>query len=383
MLEEYQNELSTPLLYSSPKAGAKIPWIVSEPFQFSLQQWDELEKIGVELSGFFAKCLKQIKNRAIMEKFKNSFPENDRAGVERMEKSRQRFPIVARPDLIIDEHGKFQLIEAELQIGGLGILQRMQEVYGQQPTIAEVWTETIGDDFILSIPEWKPFVSEQRYFAEKVGARFVPIEKWNTLSEYQGLIYRNCCTLNLLTKDYPAFIPDKAEITPSLFLDWKGWMSMAHSLPALEKMPLTRRIPESHLLPLESLEKRKELLDLSKKQRKEWVLKPVHSWGSKDFYQGEQLNANRWNQMVLGLPDRSISQGMLLQKRVNSALYKKVGLTPDGKLLELDKLRIRVNPFYLFWHGASILTGVAVTLRKSVKVHGATDSVMTIGTISP
>ena len=116
----------------------------------------------------------------------------------------------------------------------------------------------------------------------------------------------------------------------------------------------------------------------SKKQRKEWIVKPVYNWGANGFHQGGDFGRDQWNQMILGLPDKSASQGMLLQRKVNSALYERSGLAPNGELLKLDKLRTRVSPFYLFWQGTSKLVGVVITLRRSIKVHGATDSIIAI-----
>jgi len=382
-LIRYQKELGQIQLHPSEK-GERVPWIVSEPFEIGREQLEEIEQIGNEIREFLLRCWRMSRKEAIKREFYGSLSERQKKGMERIGNS-DVFPILVRPDLIIDDKGKFWINEIDLAPAHAGVLQRMQEVYGQRPTIADLWAELITEEIVLSIPKWKSFVREQWYFAQRVQEkggrmRFVEIEEWDKISEYKGVLFKNCCTLDLLSEEYPPYVPPNAILCPPLVLDWKGWMAFAHREEALRRLPVTERIPETYLLPLKlrkESEKRKELIDLSRKEREGWILKPVASWGGYGFKEGRNLNMSEWNQTILGLPG-TLLQGIILQKRISSARYKKAGLSASGELVTLEKPRIKMTPYYLFWHGKSRLAGVKVTLRESLKVHGARDAIITL-----
>jgi len=373
--------------------GPKTPWIVSEAFQLGPSVVDELNIIGEEAMAFLYKCSKLIGNEHTRNELTSSLPEENRKGLERLEKlAKTGMPILVRPDLIVDQSGKLWVTEIDLNPAGPGILQKMQEIYQPHlPTIAQIWAEMVDQPIVLSIPEYKLHHPEHNYFAERVNQfaekemiRSVPIEKWNQLENYEGIIFKSCCTMSLMTMDYPPFIPNKAVIAPMDILDWKGWLALASKEDALQKQRLSKRVPETYLLPLKPGNKtyetckRKELLDISSKERGKWVIKPVHSWGAKGFKTGNELNLDEWNGQILGLQNKDASQGMLLQKKVDSARYKVDGLTPEGEIVSLDGLRIRLSPFYIMWKGQIKLAGSLITLRKSNKVHGASDAVITL-----
>ncbi len=265
----------------------------------------------------------------------------------------------------------------------------MQEVHGQSPTIADVWTEMIQEPVVLSIPEWKLFCPEQQYFAGRVRAAggrmdFLTIENWNRLNGYSGVLFKNCCTLDLLNEAYPPSIPPQAVLSPPLLLDWKGWLALAGENGRLQKKKLIRWIPESYLLPLHPehhAEKRRAWLDLTRKEKARWIIKPLGSWGGRGFYEGENLSRDKWNQLLLGL-SRTSNGHLLLQRKVTSRPYTATGVTPNGEFVTLKDLRIRLCPYYVMTRKQSRLAGVMVTLRNSIKVHTCQDAVYTIGIAS-
>lgn len=418
-LESLKKQLDSQMFRRDQKEGV-TPWIVSEAFHLGativteppveqpcggtcslihgVSIVDQLKVIGEEIMIFLYKCSNLISNEGIKNEIMDSLPEENKKGVERLKKlAKTEMPILIRPDIIIEQSSelKFEKLwipEIDLQPAGLGILQVMQEIYEpQNPSIAQVWAEMVDQPVVLSIPDFKFHHPEHKYFMDKVNhfagkemIKMIPIEQWHSLGDYEGFIFKSCCTMSLITEKYPSFIPEKAVIVPNDILDWKGWLALSGKEDVLQKQRLTQRIPETHLLPLKAGDKnyetckRKELIDLSKKERGKWVIKPVHSWGAKGFKTGDEINSNAWNQQILGLPDRSVSQGMLLQKKIESIRYKTDGITPEGKIVNLDNLRIRISPFYIMWKGRIKLAGTLITLRASDKVHGASDSVITL-----
>jgi hypothetical protein len=385
-LKEYQRKLNQVELFPATKEG-NVPWIVSEPFEMSKKSLDEIVQIGQEIREFLSACWKTSKNEGIRKEFFESLSDEERKGVRRF-KGASGFPRLVRPDLVIDDNGKFWITEIDLVPAFAGVLQRMQEIYRQKPTIAESWVKIVSDDMVLSIPEFKSFMPEQKYFALRVRENggqmeFVAIEEWDRIIDYTGIIFKNCCTISLLNEHYPPCVPIKATFYPPLILDWKGWMALAHRDETLKRLRLSRRIPETYLIPLraqkETMERRK-FLDLSKKERGEWIVKPIVSWGSHGFKEGRCYNLNEWNKAVIGLSEH-VSRGMILQRKIISARYEKVGLTTSGDLVTLKNLNIRVSPYYLFWKRESTLAGILVTLRQSIKVHGAQDAIFTIAVL--
>ena len=69
---------------------------------------------------------------------------------------------------------------------------------------------------------------------------------------------------------------------------------------------------------------------------------------------------------------------MILQQRIESRRFEMTGLDVNGAVVTADRLRIRLNPYYLLWNNRSYLCGVTVCLRRSIKVHGATDAFITL-----
>jgi hypothetical protein len=387
-LKSYQKELTGTEIID-PGESSGFSWIVSDPFRISGDQYREMEQIGEEIRKFLLRCWKMSRDMKCQDYFYQSLSQDEKRGVERLS-GENRFPVLARPDMIIDEEGKFWITEVDLVPAGAGDLQRMQEIYGQSPTIADQWAEVMTEELILSVPEWKKnFVSEQSYFVRKVQERhgqisFLTIEEWHSIRDYRGLLFKNCCTISLLNENYPPHVPSKAVFCPPVILDWKGWMALAHREDGLKELPLTKRIPETYLLPLKperETEERRALLDISRSERREWIMKPVGSWGALGFQEATGLTRDEWNRKILGLPEE-VSQGMLLQRKVDSTRYEYVGLEPMGVVSRFEKMRIRISPFYLYWKGKSRLLGATVTLRNSVKVHGAKDAIYTIAVVS-
>jgi hypothetical protein len=325
------------------------------------------------------------KNDSIKKVFFESLSVDEREGIRRF-KGMSVFPRLVRPDLVIDDKGKLWITEIDLVPAFAGMLQRMQEIYGQRPTIAELWTRIIPDKIVVSIPRWKPFVSEQKFFVQRVREKggqieFLSIEEWEKLHDYKGIIFKNCCTLDLLNNNCPPYIPSKAIFCPPLILDWKGWMALAHQNEILKRLRLSKRIPETYLLPLQprrETKQRRELIDLPKRKRDRWILKPVVSWGARRIKEGRGYNLNNWNNAIIGVQGH-VSRGIILQEKIVSACYERVGLITSGDVITLKNLNIRVSPYYIFWKGKSVLAGVLITLRNSIRVHGARDAIITIG----
>lgn len=349
---------------------------------------DELDLMGESLRHFFLQCEALLDDRSVRRQVEETLTPAERAGLARFP-PQTTFPMLMRPDLIVDAENRLHIAEVDIQPAHAGMLQRMQEIHAQKPTIAEIWAEMIREPVVLSIPKWKRFCAEQQYFANRVqGAGgqmdFLTIEDWNRLNGYSGILFKNCCTLDLLNETYPPFIPSQATLCPPLLLDWKGWLALASDHGRLRRKKLTCWIPESYLLPLHPehhAEKRRAWLDLRHKEKAKWIIKPVGSWGGRGFHEGEQLSRERWNQFLLGLPPADAVH-LLLQRKVISRRYTASGMTPDGKFVTLENLRVRLSPYYVMTRERSRLAGMMVTLLNSIKVHTCQDAVYTLGVAS-
>jgi hypothetical protein len=334
-LKKYQEEFARANVFeSSKKEKGPVPWIISEPFEMSKERLEEIVKIGQEVREFLSACWKTSKNGGIRKEFFESLSDEEREGVRRF-KGASVFPMLVRPDLVIDEIGKFWIIEIDLVPAHAGVLQHMQEIYGQSPTIAEQWAQCVPEEIVISIPGWKMFVQEQKYFVQRIrekggNVRFISIEEWDKISDYKGILFKNCCTISLLNKNYPPSIPKNAVLCPPLILDWKGWMALAHQTDILKRLRLSQRIPETYLLPLKprkDSDKRRQLLDLSKKERRKWILKPVTAWGGIGFKEGKNLNLGDYKRFGTVLHRFLTSKGkmsffLLLYRNSISFKYK-------------------------------------------------------------
>ncbi len=385
-LREWQRELSTVQLYDTAPLGT-VSWIVAEPLRLPGELMTALDRMGGDIRRWLLACSSLLKQRAVRRRVEGTLTEVERRAVARMANA-TGFPMLVRPDLVVDESGEPRIAEIDLQPAHAGVLQKMQEIQGVPAgqTIAGLWAGMFPGPVVLSVPQWKPYCSDQRYFAERVRAlggalEFMPVEEWGRLSSFNGAVFKNCCTLELLKDDYPALVPERAELYPELLLDWKGWLAMPGEIQGLGKMRLARSIPESHLLPLHPAlhaERRRALVDALLAEKKRWIIKPVGSWGGYGFADGRTLSRDRWNQILLGLSPGG-PKTMLLQRKIESKRYAVPGLTPEGKVVELDKLRIRLGPYYVMTPEESRLAGVMVTLRQSTKVHTQTDAMHMMG----
>ncbi len=387
-LENLREKVNSVPLINHQEIKNETPWIVSAPFEFSKKQWQELEEIGQEIKDFLNKCWE---NRNLLEQeMKDSISEENRKKIDKIENAFSQVfpPPIIRPDLVIDQAGNFRISEIEASAGGFGIMKLYQKIFGQSPDIAEIWAEKLPQKIILSTLKQRPFEPEQKYFAEKVNQfageeriRHLPVEDWGTLNASEAIIYNTCCTSNVLNKEYPKFSP-KPKIAPPFVFDWKGLLAIAIKKACFKKLALVKRIPETHTLPLVRNEKTERFSNMSRKTRKNWIVKPVDSWGANGFRDGSNFNTEQWNKLIFCQPEDN-SPKMLLQEKIRSALYEKTGINPKGELVKIDKLRIRVSPFYICSGKTSIeeitLAGVLITLRKSVIVHGATDAIITVG----
>ena len=379
-LREWQRELAAVRLHDIGPEGA-VSWIVAEPLLLAPSLIADLVRMGEDIRKFLLMCSDLLREPAVRQRVEGSLSPTELASVSRWACA-TGFPMLMRPDLVLDDAGKPHIAEIDLQPAHAGVLQRMQEISGQTPTIASIWAETFSGPTVVSVPQWKPFCSEQRYFAERVRAaggdlEFVPVEEWGRLEHFEGRLFKNCCTLDLLRPDYPAFLPPRAILCPELLLDWKGWMALAGEIGGLAKSGAARWIPESLLLPLHPrlyAQRRRDMLDLSRAEKDQWVIKPLGSWGGRGFAIGETYSRDEWNSALLGLGPED-ARNFLLQRKVESRRFSVTGLTPDGDVVQLDRLKMRLGPYYVMTPERSRLAGILVTLRHSTKVHTSRDAV--------
>jgi hypothetical protein len=385
-LRAWQKGLAAVRLHDTAPEG-RVSWIVAEPLELPGGLMAELERMGDDLRRWLVACSALLKERGVRKRVEETLSEVERRAVGRMAKA-TGFPMLVRPDLVVDEAGEPWIAEVDLQPAHAGVLQKMQELAGvpAERTIAGIWAETFQGPMVLSVPGWKPYCSEQHYFAERVralggGLEFMPVEEWGRLAGFEGVVFKNCCTLELLKDDYPPVIPERAEMYPELLLDWKGWLALIREIQGLSKMRLARRVPESYLLPMHLKlygERRRGLVDAPLSEKKKWIIKPVGSWGGYGFVEGATLSRDRWNAYLLGLMPGG-AKSMVLQKRIESRRYAVTGLTPDGRVVEMERLRMRLGPYYVMTRERSRLAGVMVTLRRATKVHTQSDAMHMMG----
>lgn len=386
-LREWQRALAEVRLHDPTPAG-QVSWIVGEPFRLSPDLVRDLVAMGEDIRRFLGSCSRLLREAPVRKRVEEALSPAERESVRRFGGA-TRFPMLVRPDLVVDRDGRPHIAEIDLQPAHAGVLQRMQEIAGEPRPIATVWAETFPGKTVISVPRWKPFCSEHAYFAGRVRAAggdltFLPVEEWNRLGDFDGVLFKNCCTLDLLRADYPEVVPPRAVLCPELLLDWKGWLALAHEVGALSRMSILRWIPESYLLPLHPkhhAQRRRSMIDLTREARAQWVIKPLGSWGGRGFAEAGHLNREQWNGAILGI-GREAAAGLLLQRKVDSRRHECAGMTPAGEVVRLSGLRMRLGPYYVMTPERSRLAGVMVTLRRSIKVHTATDAVHVMGMLT-
>jgi hypothetical protein len=371
-------------LDSAHQSGSGLP-IVSAPMRLSPGLWRDLEQIGRDLGAFLRRCWRIRQQRDVAAAFLGTLTSDERAGYERLAVLEQHFPVLARPDLVPDEDGRLWIAEVDLHPGQGGVLQRLQELFGQAPSLADIWAERIAEPMILSMPGWKRNWPEQRLLAERINERggrlrLLPVESWDAIGGYSGHLFLNCCTISLLNARYPPVIPARATLSPPPILDWKGWLALAHSSANLGDLALRRHIPESYLLPLapgRETSARRRLLDLTVRERDGWIMKPSNAWGGQGFREARDVPLPQWNAEVLGIAEAA-TPGVMLQRRVESGRFDLWGLNGAGRRARHEALRAKICPFYVFRSSSVFLAGALVVLRPSIKVHGAADAVVTL-----
>jgi hypothetical protein len=341
------------------KEGAT--WMVGDtPFRLKKNEKEKIREIGQALEKFLTCCVEKYWHDVKLRKT----VKRGLVSREVIEKLNERSPLLIRPDIVIDSKGIYRIAEIEVDPAGLGIAQALYESYRDsgfklwpKEAPAEIFAKRMSEPVVFSTFTWRPYAHEQRFFVNRArffGAEidFVFVEQWGKL-DGSTLVYR------LMTPDMVRYIPEiiKNPITPPFFLEWKGWLTFNDGIP---------EIPKSFLFPLPE-EYKREIREFTTSQRK-FIIKPVFSSGGKGFIDCQKITTTQWKRII---EDPAKDFLFILQEKIDSQEYS---FSVNGKLI--DKLKIRLSPFYLLTASGPEVLAVIATLRNSLKVHGATDAII-------
>lgn len=405
---EVYHDLGADLMKHGPLFGdfQEVPWIVSASwFKLTQVQLNQLQDLGPVLGTFLRACdalyYEDANVRRVVEQGK---PQNI---IERQKALREAGgPILIRPDIVITQEG-LKIAEIETIVGGLGMYSQIKDSYqtvippqdGSTPypgSITQSFIDTAsalpGEGRIILTPSFNSrYFSDLSVFSALCAERGyeavpVPANRVHEVGKDQAKgIWR---LFEIYEVDQLVAIPE-VPIYPPLkqFTEEKAWLAFLHASEyedywvqalGIEGFRLLRQsvsptwIMRSGMLPKNV----DELKKLSKGQRR-FVTKQSgyseDSWGARSFTYWPDKSTNQW-QHFLGQALNQPGTPYVMQEYQDSLQYSVPALV-NGKVEQMNGLRAKLSPFYFFNNGKTELADIGVILRRSKKVHGATDSI--------
>jgi hypothetical protein len=338
------------------------------------------------------------------------------AALQKEPGTRDAFPRVIRPDLILTEGG-FALTELDSVPGGIGITAWLSRLYadagypvlgGRDGMIAGFSSVLPEQGTVLVSEESADYRREMRWLAGEAGGgrtvgaaeeyqpdgravyRFFEWFDWEAIPEARRLAERAAAGDLALTPPCKPHLEDKLWLallwTPALKPVWEKTLRASHLARLREIVPTgwvvdPAPLPPQAALPVLGVNSWEEIAAFSQKQRR-LVLKisGFHetAWGSRGVHIGHDLSQAEWSERIHGAMADFESQPWILQEFREGRLVEHPVYQDDGSVAPM-RGRVRLCPYYFTDdQGRTSLAGALATLAPAdkKKIHGMRDAVL-------
>ena len=339
---------------------------------FELPCLNEIKKIGKKLPVFFREAQEKYEKIG-KEVFQKTLPSEISVKFQNFIKKignsvKHDFPLFVHVDGIFDGK-KLWLIEIGTDPEGISLILNMNQIYGI--TQNQEFFEVLPSKVAVALPSSQNFYTPD--FREITKRANEESKEWifvNDFSEKElkeisekekGIFYRATTSLGAID----SFIIEVSRI----FLDWvhSPKIYLGSKIFLLFSEILKEMVPLSFLTPVRD----EEIIKMKKSQRKEWIVKPTANQRSgEQVFRGDQLTNKKWQEILS-------REGFIVQRYIQPQEIEVKGINFREEKVDF-KGKSKVSGFFVLdqdkekYH----LFGVNLTLRNSVRIHGATDALI-------
>lgn len=273
----------------------------------------------------------------------SSLEEKARHLIEIEEKGRSLYPPMIHIDTGIDfQDGKFYLFEVDGDSTGLSLLSN---TFGRKKI----------EDVLKGKIFYLPRKQRQKYSVDLSITGRPVVETGELGTEKEGcVLWRYGMTLDAIDDGVIEITQEAIDqgipVAPNPLLLSKIWLTHLRTLRDF--------VPSTIFLPLTEKEKRKELLDIPTRERKDFIIKSNSGGGGRSLMEADRFTTEQWNRKILLEEGR----GSILQKKINNIVGNKRAIFMTFAFLKKDNTYEEV--------------GTLLILRPSIRVHGGSDSVI-------
>ncbi len=336
---------------------------------FELPYLNEVKNVEKKLSDFFKEAQKKYEKMG-KEVFQKTLPSEISVKFQNFIKRvgdsvKYDFPLFVHFDGIFDGE-KLWLAEIGVDPEGISLILNMNQIYGI--TQNQEFFENLPSRVAVGVPQSQSFYfPDFREMVKKVNENgkewifandFTEKELREISKKEKGIFYRATTSLGAV---------DGIIGLSEIFLNWihSPGIYLGSKIFLLSSEILKEMIPLSFLTPITD----EEIVKMKKDQRKEWIVKPTANQRSGErIFRGDQLTNKKWQEILS-------SQGFILQKYIPPQEIEVEAINPQGEMFNF-KGKSKVSAFFV-WNGKRYsLFGIIMTLRNSIRIHGATDALI-------
>ncbi len=338
------------------------------------------------------------------------------ARLQRDSGTRDHFPRVVRPDLIMTEDG-FALTELDSVPGGIGVTAWLArrysdagfDVLGGRDGMIEGFRSLMPDGgAVLVSEEAGDYRPEMEWLCGEMGGgwqvesaeeyqpdgralyRFFELFDWEAIPCAKQLAHDAAAGRVSITPPFKAHLEDKLWLallwSPALKREWEKGVRGSHLRRIQEIVPFgwvldPAPLPPHAALPRLDAHSWDEVADFSQKER-QLVLKVsgFHetAWGSRGVFIGHDMPGVEWAERIQAALRQASEQPWILQEFREGRRVRHPVFADDGSVQMMDG-RVRLCP-YFFTDGAGTTRfgGCLATMvpMDKKKIHGMTDGVL-------
>ncbi len=418
------------ILAAMPEGGLfhEKSWRVSpDPFPISPDFHKRLEKLGHQLTVFVRACAQLYRTSVdgrqpswIAELLDRGKP-RELVEIQRNKLFANDIPRVLRPDLILTENG-FTIAELDSVPGGIGLTAWLGKTYApHHPSVIGGATGML-DGFESVLPAGDIVVSEEastyrpemEWLAKELGVLRDSPGRWRVVEpslreDWAPQVYRFFELFDLANVPCAPQLIHRAlegqlSITPPLkpALEEKLWFALFWLRPlevfwvralgegtfkALrEVIPQTwlldpQPLPPHAVIPGLEIHSWDEAIKFSQKQR-DLILKisgfSETAWGSRGVFLGSDLPSQEWAAELKRALGCWPTAPHILQRFHHSRLFQHPFFNPEAKTIQMQRVRVRLCPYYFVTSEKTNLGGALATLCPDDKklLHGMPDAML-------